>query len=73
MSKTLLIPGIVPIICLIVLNTKIYHYITGLKSALQCKEGRIEKEIYHRNKDKLAPMLTTLDNYRQILTTLDNS
>ena len=47
-------PGIVPIICLIVLNTKIYYYITGLKNALQCKEGRFEKEIDHRNEDKLA-------------------
>ena len=53
-SITLLILGIVPIICLIVLNTKIYYYITGLKNALQCKEGRFEKEIDHRNEDKLA-------------------
>ena len=42
--RTLLIPGILPIMCLIVLNTKIYHYITGLKSALQSKEGRIVKQ-----------------------------
>ena len=45
--RTLLIPGILPIMCLIVLNTKIYHYITGLKSALQSKEGRIVKQLHH--------------------------
>ena len=46
--RTLLIPGILPIMCLIVLNTKIYHYITGLKSALQSKEGRIVKKQHHQ-------------------------
>ena len=34
-------PGIVPIVCLVVLNTNIYRCIHRLKNALKNKEGRL--------------------------------